>query len=316
MSKINKDDWKERILGGNKNPTPFQKLEPEFVPKWGMLGLGDDDEREELINVMSKAGVKRVNFCYPLDEDLSQSPELIIYTMDMARSFKDSGFLVSFCNIDELGKIKVIKKEFGNLDDISYLTDDSWVPAVMEYCTKHNTPFIPSGHNIAEMKAYVDAGYPVVKAMPYAQQKVVDGKAEGMFAVPELRQKINGRKVDQEQSDVLFAAGGGLAPLFTKPVGGAPKLNWAFKDAAKLEGMVIISATQPVKVCLLENGCSWTSGSESAVIANRLDGTQSYLKTKPSLKRTETYFNAVKTKLEGKEKVKPAGSAPLNQRTP
>ncbi len=46
---------------------PFQKLEPEIIPQENIFGIADKTETQELIAVLKKNFINRINICFPLN---------------------------------------------------------------------------------------------------------------------------------------------------------------------------------------------------------------------------------------------------------
>lgn len=251
-------DLIERMLGkGNfeinssdnfvpKKVAPIKKIEPEFVPvlKNDLFGMDDESERKAIVGALKKAGVERVNFCYPLNDDISREADIIEKTIHMAKDFSDSGFLVSVCNIDSTHKIDSIKEIVGDVDWVSYLNKNYRVPEVEKYCRKHNIPFVPSASDPDEIADLVREGYPIIKAIPYVDAKM--NLNQPLYRVT--------RKVDAGGLEALYNAAGGVRPVRLAPGTNAPaSINDHFKAAARLDSVVLISATQPTKTFLYKS---------------------------------------------------------------
>jgi len=223
-------------------PPLIEKIEPEIIPKPGMFGLSDSGARRELLSVFLNGSIRRVNLCYPLDDDVVSAPELVWQTLEMAADFIDSGLLVSMCGIDTVRKLKTIKRIGGRelRRQIAHFNGARYhYPKVAAWCALHGYPYVPSANTPKEIEQFEqfeqfeDSGFHVVKAIPW-----LTGDGGGLH---EYVKRYNG--------PLLFNAAGGIQPVDMDEKTNTPlEVNSGFATTANLGQVCLISATHPIKV--------------------------------------------------------------------
>ncbi|MCL2037507.1 hypothetical protein FWG95_00630 [Candidatus Saccharibacteria bacterium] len=215
-------------------PPLIEKIEPEIIPKPVMFGLSDEGERDELISVVVDGEVKRVNLCYPLDDDVISFPELVRQTLETAAAFLERDIVVSMCGINTVKKMKDIKR-IGGKDlrrSIAHFNGARHhYPEVAAWCAVHGYPYIPSANTSSEIEQFEDSGYDIVKAIPWL----------GPDGLHEYVREYDGL--------LHFNAAGGIQPVDMDEETNTPlEVNPDFVATAGLEQVRFISATHPIKV--------------------------------------------------------------------
>lgn len=231
------DQELQRILGSEFMQTktglyvpsqkPIELLEPELDVNIKLFGLFDRSARRDLIAMLKKNGVKRINFVYPD----GKNARLLNATLDMLKDYVDAGFLVSICNIDSIEKVKSLKGL-----KYAFLTKATHEPKVEAYCREHGIPYVPVAENAGEFETRKQEGYTLVKAFHYVKNNLSEPIANSTT-----------------QGGLLYNAAGGIIPVKVAEDGTPLEVTELFTSCTDLDCVVSISATHPAK-CYLYNG--------------------------------------------------------------